>query len=57
MKTLNDQTLISSPCLQTTGNIISHLAFRNVTYGPTYETIAMVIPVSMEIVTTKMLIT
>ena len=55
MKTLNDQSLISSPCLQT--NIISHLAFRNVTYGPTYETIAMIIPVSMEIVTTKMLIT
>ena len=38
MKTLNDQNVISSPCLQT--NIILHLAFRNVTYGPTYETIA-----------------
>jgi len=40
MKTLNEQSLTSSPCLQT--NVISHLAFRNVTYGPTYdETIAL----------------
>ena len=38
MKTLNDQSFISTPCLQT--NIISHLAFRNVTYGPIYETMA-----------------